>query len=299
MAVAIGIDLGGTKMSAAAVDGDGRLVGDLVHRPTGAMRPAEAVVADIASLAREAAQAADIPLAQMAGVGIGAPGPLDLRRGMVLTPPNLPTLHHFPLAAALERLVDKPVFLNNDGNCFVLGEALSGAGRGCGIVCGVTLGTGFGGGIVIDGKLFNGATGTAAELWICPFREARFEEYGSSRGLAAAFQRIAGITVPPAEIFARAGRGEAEALQAWKEYGANLGLMLSYVVNTLDPDVVVVGGSVSKGWEFFAPALVEALHRHINPLPAQHLVVRKAVLEEKAGIVGAATLVWQAQGERG
>ncbi len=297
MAVAIGIDLGGTKMSAAVVDGQGRLVSKVVHRPTGAMRPAEDVVADMASLAKEAAQVAELALDEVAGVGIGAPGPLDLRRRVVLTPPNLPTLHHFPLAAQLEALIEKPVFLNNDGNCFVLGEALYGAGQGCGIVCGVTLGTGFGGGIVIDGTLFNGATGTAAELWICPFKDARFEEYGSSRGLAAAYQRIAGTTVPPAEIFARAGQGEAKALQAWKEYGADLGVMLSYVVNALDPDVVVVGGSVSKGWEFFVPALIEALHRHINPLPAQHVAVRKAVLGDRAGIVGAAALVWQGERE--
>jgi len=295
VAFAIGIDLGGTKMSAAVVSSDGRVVGALAQRPTGATRPADAIVADMAELAREAARAADVPLEQMDGVGIGAPGPLDLRRGMVLTPPNMPTLHHVHLAAAVEEHVRRPVFLNNDGNCFALGEALYGAGRGCAIVCGVTLGTGFGGGIVIDGRLFNGATGTAAELWICPFKDARFEEYGSSRGVAAAYQRITHTAVPPEEVFARAQTGQTEALRAWEQYGADLGVMLSYVVNALDPDVVVVGGSVSEGWNFFSRALLEALHRHINPLPAQHLAVRKAELGNMAGIVGAAALVWQRQ----
>ncbi|MCR4438920.1 MAG: ROK family protein [bacterium] len=295
MAFAVGVDLGGTKMSAGVVDHQGQLVGGMVHRPTGANRPAGQIVSDLAGLAEEAVQAAGLALEELAGIGIGAPGPLDLAQGVVLTPPNMPSLHHFPLVEEVQRRLRKPVRLNNDGNCFALGEALHGAGQGAGIVCGVTLGTGFGGGIVIGGKVFNGATGTAAELWLCHYKDARFEEYGSSRGVAAAYRRITGTEVAPAEVFARAQQGEAAALRAWEEYGADLGSMLSYVVNTLDPDVVIVGGSVSEGWDFFHRRLDEELRRHINPMPAQHVAVRRAALGSVAGIVGAAALVWQDQ----
>ncbi|MBC7186556.1 MAG: ROK family protein [Calditrichaeota bacterium] len=295
MAFAVGIDLGGTKMSAAVVDHQGRVVGRMVHRPTGATRPAREIVADLAGLAEEAAQSAGLAPEELAGIGIGAPGPLDLARGVVLTPPNMPTLHHCALVQKVQRRLRRPVRLNNDGNCFALGEALYGAGKGAGIVCGVTLGTGFGGGIVIGGKVFNGATGTAAELWLCPYKDARFEEYGSSRGVAAAYRRITGSDVAPAEVFARAQQGEAAALQAWEEYGADLGTILSYVVNTLDPDVVIVGGSVSEGWDFFHRRLEEELRRHINPMPAEHVAVRRAALGSMAGIIGAAALVWQDQ----
>ncbi|MDZ7295244.1 MAG: ROK family protein [candidate division KSB1 bacterium] len=299
MALAIGVDLGGTKIGAAVIDEKGRMVGELLQRPTGAERAAEAIVADIARVAEGAALAAGVRLAEVEGVGVGAPGPLDLVTGTVLTPPNLRSLHHFPLAAALQERVQKPVRLNNDGNCFALGEALYGAGRGCGIVCGVTLGTGFGGGIVIEGALLNGATGTAAELWMCPFKDGRFEDYGSSRGLAAAYARLTGARVPPSEVFLRAKQGETQALQAWQDYGADLGVMLSYVVNTLDPDVVVVGGSVSEGWEFFCRHLLDSLRQHVNPLPAHHVQVRKAALGNLAGVVGAAALVWQHKEEGG
>ncbi len=295
MALAIGIDLGGTKIGAGVVDEAGRLAGALVHRPTGAERPAALIVEDIVRAVREAAAVAGVSLDQVAGVGVGAPGPLDLATGTVLTPPNLPSLHHFPLAAALQERLQRPVSLNNDGNCFALAEALYGAGSGCGIVCGVTLGTGFGGGIVIDGKVLNGATGTAAELWKCPFKDGRFEDYGSSRGVAAAYLRLTGAGLSPAEVFARAQRGEAQALRAWEEYGADLGVILSYLVNTLDPDMVVVGGSVSEGWQFFYKHLLHALRQHINPLPAEHVQVRRAALGNVAGTVGAAALVWQTE----
>ncbi|MDZ7373172.1 MAG: ROK family protein [candidate division KSB1 bacterium] len=285
-----GIDFGGTKIRVGIIDQTGAMVGEVVERPTQAQRPADEIADTMARAVREAAGKAGVELRAMGGVGVGSPGPLDLATGTLLTPPNLPTMWNYPLREELEARLGLPVQLNNDGNCFVLGEAIFGAGRGAGIVAGVTLGTGFGCGIVVDRKIFEGATGTAAEIWCCPYQDATFEEYGSARGLVRCYRKAANVEADGREIFRRAEAGETAALEAYRDYGTHLGTMLSYLVNVLDPDVIVVGGSVAAGWEFFAEAADRALRANVNPRPRDHVKLVKAALGDLAGVLGAAAL---------
>jgi len=293
----VGVDLGGTKIIAAVVAPDGRILGEVIQVSTGADRPREEILRDIRDAVRQSLRKAGLTVKNIAGVGIGAPGPLDLERGIVLTPPNLPTLHHCPLKEEMEGALGCPVYVNNDGNCFVLGEAYFGAGRGARIVAGVTLGTGLGCGVVLQGRIFGGATGTAAEIWISPYEHGIVEDYLSGRGVRRIYLERSGGDLDAEEIHRRAQQGEREALGSWMEYGIHLGRVLAWMVNLIDPDFVVVGGSISQAWNFFQASMHISLRQFINPRPREHVQVVKATLGNLAGVYGAAALVFVAAGD--
>lgn len=293
------IDFGGTKIRAGVSDTGGRILAEPVTNPTEAERSADAVVGNIVRTLTAAAERAGVTVGDLIGVGVGSPGPLDLDTGTILNPPNLPTLHNFPLADELERRTNVPVFVNNDANVFVLGEARFGAGRGARIVYGVTLGTGFGSGFIIDGAIYGGATGTAAEIWCFPHRDGIIEDYVSGRGVKRFYRERAGEDREPKEIAELAREGHRAAREAWAEFGSHLGIGLAYVVDVADPEVIVVGGSLSRQYELFRDAMEGALRAHINPLPKERLRVVPAELGEAAPLVGAASLVLAGKGGKG
>jgi glucokinase len=208
--------------------------------------------------------------------------------GIILNTPNLPTLRNCPLKQKIEDHFKVPVLVNNDANCFVLGEAFWGAGKGVNIVCGVTLGTGFGCGIVFGKKIFSGSTGTAAEVWNSPYQDLNFEEFGAARGVVKAYKELAGEKMSSLEIYNRAKSGDETAMKAWHEYGVHLGKIIAIMVNFLDPDVFVIGGSVSNAFTFFEKSMIQNAHKHINPIPRQHLSILHATLGNDAGVLGAA-----------
>lgn len=290
--LSIGVDFGGTKIKFGLVSANGKIVGETLTLPTHAERTAteiiETMIGGIEAIRANSAVASE----QILGIGIGSPGPLDLKQGIILSPPNLPTLHNFPLKRVLEDRLKLPVELNNDGNCFVLGEAYFGAAQNAHYVCGVTLGTGFGCGIVLDRKIYDGATGTAAEVWCSPYLDRTFEEYGSARQVVRIFERLTAKTLSAKEIYELAQQGHEHAISAFSEYGQHLGCMLAIMVNLLDPDAIVVGGSVSHAWPFFREPLIEHLHRNINEAPRKHLKCVPASLGDDAGLLGAAALLF-------
>jgi glucokinase len=292
------IDFGGTKTRAGIADTAGKILAEPATSPTEANRKPEAIVATIVETLRKAAATGGIQIADLIGVGVGSPGPLDLDTGTILNPPNLPTLQNFPLKASLEELTNLPVFVNNDANVFVLGEAWFGAGRGARIVYGVTLGTGFGSGFVIDGKIYGGATGTAAEIWCFPYGDSIIEEYVSGRAVKRFYREHSGNEAEPKEIAEKAQRGDQLARKAWEEFGHHLGMALAYVVDVVDPEVIVVGGSISQQYDLFEKTMEKILREKINPLPRQRLRVLPAELGDAAPLIGAASLVLAEKGEK-
>lgn len=288
----IGIDFGGTKIKFGVVTSAQKITGDTLTLPTRSERSANEILHTMIEGIEQIVMQSGLRTNEIDGIGIGSPGPLDLKRGIILDPPNLPTLHNFPLKARLESHFNLPVEINNDGNCFVLGEAVFGVGKDFSIVCGVTLGTGFGCGIVFDQKIYAGATGTAAEVWCTPYTDSSFEEYGSARNVVRIYQRITRQTLDAKAIYNLAQQGEPNALVTFSEYGQHLGKILSVLVNILDPDIVVIGGSVSNAWEFFQSSLIEQLHKYINKGPREHVTVQQASLGDDAGLLGAAALLF-------
>lgn len=290
--LAIGIDFGGTNIKTAVVKENGKIIGQPIVLATNNQRPGIEIIKTIKESVSQAIELSGTVLTAIAGIGIGSPGPLDMEKGVILKAPNLPTLHDFPLKETLEKYFKLPVAVNNDGNCFVLGEAFWGAAKSAKIVCGVTLGTGFGCGIVMDKKIFIGATGTAAEVWLSPYEQSNFEEYCAARSVTNIYQQLTDQRLTSLEIFKRAQSNENKAKEAWQRYGLHLGKVIAIIVNLLDPDVFVVGGSVSRAWEFFSNALIESLYKNINPLPSQHLKITKALLGDDAGLLGAAAQIF-------
>lgn len=290
--VVIGIDFGGTKIKFGAVTESGNIIGQAFSLPTLNQRPREQILETMIEGIEEAAKQSGLTIKQLKGIGIGSPGPLDLKTGTLLSPPNLPTLHNFPMKESLENYFQIPVKINNDGNCFTLGESYFGSAKSASIVCGATLGTGFGFGIVFDQKIYSGSTGTAAEVWCSPYADRNFEEYGSARTVNRIYEQLTGTHKKSKEIFELAEQNDSHALQTWIEFGKHLGRILAIFVNILDPDAIVIGGSVSNAWQYFSKSLSEHLYENINPLPRNNISVVKASLGDNAGLLGAAALLF-------
>jgi glucokinase len=227
----VGIDLGGTYIKLALLDRDLRLCGTL-RRPTPADRGPEGVIEAIVSAARELMEREGSSDDQVAGVGIGSPGPLDLAEGMVLGMPNIPGFDHVPLRNRVEEGLGLPAVLENDANAAALGEFLVGRGRDVRHMVMLTLGTGVGSGIVIDGRLLHGAHGVGAELGHliveadgepcgCGQRGC-LERYASATYLAEYARRLiesGGRSGPLAERLAANGRIDARDVQQARAAG--------------------------------------------------------------------------------
>jgi fructokinase len=238
----IGVDLGGTKIEAIALDGAREVVRKRVPTPRGDYG---ATIDAVASLVREIGEGT---------VGIGIPGALSRVTGLVKNA-NSTWLIGKPLKRDLEKRIGREVRLENDANCFALSEAVDGAGKGAAVVFGVILGTGVGGGIVVHGKVLTGANAIAGEwghnplpaptpedLPLRPCYCGRFgciETYLSGPGLARDHLQLTGTSLEPEEIVSAGD-------QAMARYVERLARGLASVINVLDPDVIVLGGGMSN-----------------------------------------------------
>jgi len=238
----IGIDLGGTKIEAIALDGEREVLRKRVPTPRGDYA---GTIAAVASLAREMGEGT---------VGVGIPGALSRVSGLVKNA-NSTWLIGKPLKEDLERAIGREVRLENDANCFALSEATDGAGRGAEVVFGVILGTGVGGGIVVRGKVLTGPNAIAGEWGHNPLpapgpedlplpacycgRSGCIETYLSGPGLTRDYRRFTGKQLAPEEIVSV----DDEAVGRYEE---RLARSLASVINVLDPDVIVLGGGMSN-----------------------------------------------------
>ena len=251
----IGVDLGGTKIEALALDEGG---GTLLRRRIAAPRDdyaatLEAMVGLVQSLEHETGRRGT--------VGVGIPGAISPATGRVKNA-NSTWLNGCPLGEDLAGLLGRPVRLANDANCFALSEATDGAGKGSGVVFGVILGTGTGGGIVVHGRILTGPNAIAGEWGHNPIpwpvlgewpgppcycgRTGCIETFLSGPGLARDHMTLTGESLPPADIAARASAGEPRAAGTLRRYEERLARSLAAILNVLDPDVVVLGGGLSN-----------------------------------------------------
>jgi glucokinase len=287
---AMGIDLGGTKIRAGLVDDKGNNIGPFVDVSTEAHRETKVVESHILKAVAGVLKQSNFKSSDLRGMGIGSPGPLDLESGVILDAPNLPSLHHYPLKKRMQEKFGIPVSVDNDGNCFVLGEALFGLKNQYPIVAGLTLGTGVGCGIVMHGRVFHGATGTAAEIWKTPFRDKTIEEMLSGRGLENIYASLSGNDKDARSICLDAEKADPQALEAWQDYGTCLGDALAWITNLLDPDAIVLGGSLSHGWKYFQATMMNTFRNHIHEAPRSHIQIFQSSLGDAAGYKGAAAL---------
>jgi glucokinase len=284
----LAFDVGGTKLAAAVFGSDHRRLCKVQSLPAMAKQKPSVTLLNLKRVGEQSRKQAGVD-GQPLAVGMGSPGPLDTRNGRLLAVDNLPNLAGFDMKGFIEHEFGAPLYLENDANCFALGEAMQGAGRGKAIVVGVTLGTGFGCGIVIDGKILTGTTDNAGEVAYCPVAGGTFDQMLSGGGVQRFYTRITGKEAPaPKEIGEMAEQGDADALETWRFYGEAVGTALGTISAILDPSIVVLGGSVARRLPLFREPLEKKLRSILAPPAAQRIEVVPAELDSLAGVAGAA-----------
>ena len=304
MTVAIGIDLGGTKIEGVALDASGCELARLrIAAPRDSYRATLDALAHVTA-ELEAGAAAKVPAgAARASVGIGMPGSVSPTTGLAQNG-NSTWLNGHPISRDLADLLGRPVRFANDANCFALSEAIDGAGAGARTVFGVIVGTGVGGGIVVDGRIVDGPRGTGGEWGHNPLpwssadehpgpacwcgRLGCMEVWASGPGLAADHARVTGAALSPEAIVAAADAGDTAARATLDRHASRLARGLAGVVNIIDPDVVVLGGGLSR---------LDHLYRDLPALMAPHVFADTGAVRvlpprwgEAGGVRGAAWL---------
>jgi len=287
--VRAGVDIGGTKIRIGLINGSGELVGLADKIAMSQFEQGDDLMSAIADTIKN--MVSKSTEYELVGVGVGAPGPLDDKHEVVLETPNTPIIQNYPLVARLQDHFDVPVKMNNDANVFVLGEAISGAGAGEDYVYGITLGTGYGHGFVWEKRILSGAHGTATEYGLAPYNDGTFEDYASGPALERNYKNIAGKAKSGLEIFELAQIGDANALAAWSLLGRSVGHSLVYVNHLLDPGIIVIGGSLASGFDFFIGALREVVDAHLFSNQLGRIRIVPAELGDAAAVIGAASLI--------
>lgn len=310
----LGIDVGGTNLVAGCVSADGARLEGLLSEPTRAEEGADGVVSRLVALARRSMEALGraVPSAAVSGVGVGAPGPLDTRKGLVLLTPNLGWVD-FPLRDRVGAALTLPATLDNDANCAILGEHWRGAARGTRQALGMTIGTGIGGGLILDGQLYHGASDCAGEIGHTTIemngRKCACGNYGCleayASGPAIARRAVEAVergaesslreliesgpeAVTAQAVYEAATAGDALAREVVQDTARILGAAIANLVNVFNPEVVVVCGGVTlAGESLFAPLRREVVRRAFRPAVEVCRIVPGA-LTGSAGVYGAA-----------
>lgn len=286
--VAIGVDIGGTKIRAGIVGAEGVVYGEPRSIATCAELPGEEIVQRLIALIKETLSHAGEY--EVLGIGVGCTGPLDLRKGMLLEVENLPTLNHYPLLQVLEEALQMKVKMENDANALILAEALWGAGKDADTVLGFTLGTGIGCALINHGTVWQGKNDCAGEIWTAPYRDGILEEYVSGNALTRLYELHTGKHLSGTDIAALAIAGEEAAKQVWDEFAQALAYALSWTVNMLDPQMVVIGGSIIKSANLFWEQADTMFRRYVCRSVADSVSLKPAALGDDAGFIGAAAL---------
>lgn len=292
----IGIDLGGTKIEAIALDGPNVLARRRVLAPRGDYGATLRAIRDLVA-------AIESETGRQGSVGIGIPGAISAQTGLVKNA-NSVWLIGQPFDRDLERELGRPVRVANDANCFALSEATDGAAAGAHAVFGVIVGTGTGGGIVIGGQVLEGRHRIAGEWGHNPLpwpadderpgppcycgQRGCIETFLSGPALSLTYAGLGGETIDATEVAARAGAGEARASSAIEIYERRMARALASIINILDPDVIVLGGGVSNVDRLYAN--VPALWRAYVFSDSADTPLVKAVHGDASGVRGAAWL---------
>jgi len=310
----VGVDLGGTTIVVGTLTEDGSTLYGLIEEPTpGALGP-EKVIALIGAMIHRSIEATRSECGddvEIAGVGIGAPGPLDTARGVVIVTPNL-GWRDVPLRDLVATATGLEATLDNDANCATLGEWWRGAAQGAHVVVGMTIGTGIGGGIVLDGEIFHGASDVAAEIGHMTIdvtgRRCKCGNYGCleayasgpaiaaraveeiEAGTASAIPALVGGSLDQVTariVYQAAHAGDALALEIVRDTARFLGAGVANLVNILNPDVIIVTGGVTRAGNLLLdPLRIEVARRAFKPA-VQACRIVPGGLPGTAGVYGA------------
>jgi glucokinase len=309
----LALDIGGTKVAAGVVgpDGDAR---SFAVAPSRTERGPAAVLEDLFELGRASVEESGVPWTEITAVGIGCGGPLDAAEGILLAPPHLPGFRDVPVAALAENAFERPALLENDGTAAAAAEHRFGAGAGVRNMVYLTISTGVGGGAVIDGRLYRGAAGNGGEFghvtvdWrgrVCRGcgRRGCLEAYVSGTSISErafedmdpASSLVALGTPTAADVVAAAADGDAYARSVWDETIEALACGLTSIVNLFEPELVVLGGGVTRAGNLLIEPVRETVRGQAMAPAGRTVDIVPAALGDRVGVVGAAAIVFDAR----
>ena len=277
--VVIGIDLGATNIRGGLVTGTG--ISGIQARAIQNKGTVEEVLQDIYAIVDVLMNRA------LAGIGIGVPSVVDVEKGIVYDVQYIPSWKEVPLKAIMEERYGVPVFVNNDANCFVLGEFYFGKGIGADHMIGLTIGTGIGAGIIINKCLYAGPNCGAGEFGMVDYLDHCYEYYGSGQFFQNVYQTDGQV------VFERAKAGDVQALQWYAEMGTHLGNTIKMILYVYDPPLIVFGGSVRHAYPYFQQTMWERINSFAFSKSLQGLRIELSDLHN-SGILGAAGLYYNA-----
>ena len=287
----IGLDIGGTKCAISTGESrDGGI--DILSREefqTSGLSWRQ-VLDEFAR--RIELQTSNFKLQTIGAIGISCGGPLDSKRGVIMSPPNLPGWDNVPVVDFFRERFGVPVAVQNDANACALAEYLYGSGRGVKNLVFMTFGTGLGAGIIIDGKLYSGANDNAGEIGhirLAPTGPIGYNKEGSAEGFCsgAGIARLAkirkGLDLTTKEIFARVRAGDADCAEVFRESAEKLATILAFTIDILNPEVIALGGVFMRNADLFMPVVEPMLEREALPLALKACRIVPAELGENIG----------------
>ncbi len=271
----IGIDLGGTQIRGGIVKE--KSLTALQETKVTATGTQEEVLSELFRLTDQ------IMTEEIKAIGIGVPSVVDEARGIVYDVQNIPSWKEVPLKSLMEERYHIPVWVNNDANCFALGEKYFGEGKSCHSFIGLTIGTGLGAGIIIHDKLYAGPNCGAGEFGMVNYLDQYYEYYASGQFFKKIYQQE-GETV-----FNLAKEGDPAALKCFEEFGVHLGNAMKMILYTYDPERVILGGSISQAYPYFQKTLWETLQSYAYSKSLDGFQIKVSTLKN-CGLLGAAAL---------
>jgi glucokinase len=274
-----GIDLGATNIRGGLVSGNN--ITNAHGKPIRSQGTVEEVLQDIFDIT-------DLLVTdQVAGIGIGVPSVVDIEQGIVYDVQYIPSWKEVPLKSMMEERYKMPVFVNNDANCFALGEFYFGKGVGAEHMIGLTIGTGIGAGVIINRRLYAGPNCGAGEFGMAQYLDHHYEYYASGQFFQNVYHTDGQL------VFDRAQAGDAQALQWYAEMGTHLGNTIKLVLYAYDPPLIVFGGSVRHAYPYFQKAMWERINTFAYSRTLERLRIELSELQN-SGILGAAGLYYDA-----
>ncbi len=274
----IGVDLGGTNIRVGKVNNNN--IVDLYSQQISSIGSEQVVLDEIITSIYK------IFNDSVLGIGVGVPSVVDVKKGIVYDVQNIPSFKEVKLKKILEEEFKVPTYINNDANCFVAGEKYFGAGKNYKNIVGLIIGTGLGAGLYTNGKLYCGANCGAGEFGMLPYKDGVYEDYCSGKY----FEK--NLKTTGKEIFYRAEKGDEDSIQTFDEFGTNIGNAISAIIFAVDPEIIILGGSVSIAFNYFRKSMEKVL----NKFPYQNSVKKLKIVKsnlEQVSILGAAALYYE------
>jgi glucokinase len=275
----LGVDLGGTNVRAGLVEKDClvKVVSSPIHNIGSEKEVLEQIYSAIDPLIQK----------NLKGIGVGVPSVLDLKRGILYDVQNIPSWKRVPLKAYLEKRYQIPAYINNDANCFAVGEKYFGKAKKYDHVVGLILGTGLGAGIIANGRLYSGVNCGAGEFGMIPYKDHNYEYYCSGQFFKNVHQ------ISGKELYEKALNSDPDTLKIFAEFGAHLGEAVKTILYAADPEIIILGGSVSKAFKFFKLAMQEAIQSFAYSITLKRIKIVVSRVRNIA-ILGAAALYYDA-----